>query len=137
MILNLPNNGVIDTQNITPEFENIVKKSFAGYTEGTNPEYMYQDKLCYLDRLRKVFHRVECTSDAVNALIKEDFAYALDEFGEIKGEEDFYNIEFMEECFDAGFLPMYLNGYGATKRNYEKDMKVLLDIIKIVVNYKE
>lgn len=135
MIIRLPNNGVIDTDNITPDFEGIVKKSFAGYTAGTKKEFMHHDKLSYLDSIRRKMHGVDYTNNAVCELLKEKFAYGLDEFGEITDKDDFFCIEFMEECFDKGFLPMYSYEYSSDRRESEKIMQVLFDIIKIVLNY--
>lgn len=132
MIIDLPNNGTIDTNNITDDFEDIVKKSFAGYTEGTRTEYMYQDKLCYIDVLRKRLHG----DTGVNELIKSSFEYELDNYGEIKDSSDFYTIEFMEQCFNKGFMPLYVQGIGSTSRADERIMKTILNIIKIVVNYE-
>ena len=137
MIINLPNNGTIDTSNITNDFEEIVKKSFAGFTEGTAKDYRYQDKLLYLDLVRKKFHKYINSYDAVKEVLMSRFEYELDEYGEIPSEDDFYNMEFMETCFDAGFMPMY-DTYSATSSSEnERIMKVLADIVKIVINYED
>ena len=136
MFIGLPN-CLIDTDNITPDFEDVIKKSFAIYTRGTNPAYMYQDKLSYLDAVRRAAHNCMDTGEAVRDLIKDKFAYELEENGEIAEKEDFYSIEFMEECFEQGFLPFYSRFYSDKQSGNEKVMKVLLDIVKIVVNYEE
>ena len=135
MLIGLPN-CMIDTDNITPDFEEKIKKSFAVYTRGTNPDYMYQDKLSYLDAVRRAAHNCMDSGEAVRDLIKDKFAYELDENGIFAEEEDFLSIEFMEMCFDMGFLPFYSKDYSSRQRGNEKVMKVLLDVIRIVVNYE-
>ena len=51
MNVKFPRGLIIDLDNIPENFEAEIQKAFAEYTEGTNPAYMYQDKLAFIDRM--------------------------------------------------------------------------------------
>lgn len=53
MIIKLPHVDPIDTLALTDDFEDRVKESFAKFTELTIEDYTHEDKLMYLDNLRK------------------------------------------------------------------------------------
>lgn len=53
MIIKLPWIEPIDSLQIPDNFDGLVKKSFEKFTEGTREEYRFEDKLLYLDNLRK------------------------------------------------------------------------------------
>ena len=50
MRIDLPRMDTFDLNEVPSNFRELVQTAFAEYTEGTNPDYMYQDKLCYIDR---------------------------------------------------------------------------------------
>lgn len=52
MIIRLPHVDPIDTLDLTEDFENRVKQSFAKYTEGTSKDYRFEDKLQYIENLK-------------------------------------------------------------------------------------
>lgn len=53
MIIKLPHIDPIDTLNLPEDFKTQVSNSFAKFTAGTDPRYTREDKLAYLDNLRK------------------------------------------------------------------------------------
>lgn len=138
MIIRLPQIGQIDTENLPDNFDKVVELSFQRYTSETRKEYRYEDKLAYIDAMRKQFWHVRDARDAVNRLILDRQKWALenDEDGaEILSPEDFYNHDFMCECFSAGFLPLH-GRYTGDRHEDSHVAQVLLRIIQVVVGYE-
>lgn len=137
MIINLPWIEPIDTQRLPENFEELVKKSFREFTKGTNIDYRHEDKLVYLDNLRKAYLREDDTAEAVRNIVSEVTMYYLEECGEMPDTGDILSVEFMETCYKEGFRPFYhLYDVASASRN-SKALSVILHIIKIVVNYEE
>lgn len=136
MKITLLRNVVIDIDNIPDNFEDIIAKSFGEYTSGTNPDYMYHDKLCYLDRTVMRLHRVN-GKDAVKDSIKEQFAYQLDEYGELTDPCEFLDVDYMQHCYELGLKDhdMYSYTFTDNRQDNDKIMKILIRIIKAVMNY--
>ena len=136
MIIELPRKSQVDTDNIPDDFYQVVQREFAAYTKGTRKEYMYQDKLCFIDRMAEKIHHADA-SDAVNKLIKDTFAYELDEQGEITDPSTFYSIEFMEDCYQLGQNDHKLyTRCGKSSRENDAIMKVEAIVIKAVMDYE-
>lgn len=136
MIIELPRKIQVDTDNIPDNLYQVVQGAFAEYTKGTRKEYMYQDKLCFIDRMAEKIHHADA-SDAVNKLIKDTFAYELDEQGEITDPSTFFSIEFMEECYCTGQNDHKLyTKCGKSSRENDAIMKVEAIVIKAVMDYE-
>lgn len=138
MIIVLPESITIDTNNLPDNFDEIVKDSFRKYTKGTAKEYRFEDKLMYIDVMRKHFWKMYDVESAVNNLILERQKWALEneDGGEILAPEEFYSLEFMQDCFSAGFLPLR-GRYTGKEHEDERAMKAMLRIIKAVVMYPD
>lgn len=137
MIINLPWIAPIDTQNLPENFEELVKKSFREFTECTRKEYQHEDKLLYLDDLRKAYLREDDAGKAVRNIVSEETMYYLEEYGEMPNTKDILSVNFMETCYKEGFRP-FRDNYGEASENKVNEIfSVILDIIKIVVNYEE
>ena len=134
MIIKLPWVDIIDTKNLPENLEDIAKQSFMKFTDGTREEYRYQDKLLYLDNLRKAYMRNDDTEGAVAALVKERVMYELDEFGTMPTTEEVMSVEFMKYCYDAGFRPFYHTYNTASSSANNKILEVLYRIIKTVMD---
>ncbi len=79
MTINLPNRLEIDINNIPENFEELVTKSFAEYTEGTSKDFRDEDRLSYIDLCRKYIYGiryVDFTAEIKNC-IKSRFNYEL------------------------------------------------------------
>lgn len=137
MIINLPWIEPIDTQNLPENFEELVKKSFREFTRGTNIDYRHEDKLLYLDNLRKAYLREDNTEKAVRNLVSGETVYYLEEYREMPNTEDILSVDFMETCYKEGFRPFHDNYGEASENKVNEILSVILDIIKIVVNYEE
>uniref|UniRef100_UPI000516F6AC hypothetical protein n=1 Tax=Streptococcus suis TaxID=1307 RepID=UPI000516F6AC len=103
MKIRLPYIETIETECLPDDFEGLVKKSFVNFTKGTNKDYTFEDKLLYLDNLRRSYLRgCTDTSFEITKILGESYRQQLDEYDGILEKEDVYSTEFMEHCFDRG-----------------------------------
>lgn len=135
MIINLPWVNPIDTNKIPANFDELVKESFEKFTEGTSESYTFEDKLMYLDNLRESYLRRENSYTSVKNLIRDRVTYELEEYGTLPSEDEVLNIDFMEECYNAGFRPLRDKWDSCSKSRNDEIHKLILRIIKIVVEY--
>lgn len=138
MIIKLPRGIKVDTDNIRTDLAEVVQKAFAQYTEGTNPAYMYQDKLCFIDAMARCLHHVDA-HDKVTDAIKRDFCEYLDGQGEIMDESEFLDVEYMKYCYKLGSrdMELYSVDFSGSHHDNENIMKIECIFIKAVMDYKE
>ena len=136
-LITLPRGKNIDIDDVPDNLEEMVQASFAEYTRGTRAEYMYQDKLCYIDNMIRRLHSAD-EVDKVNELIKDAFAYGLEEQGEFMDESEVLSIEFMQQCYEQGLndAKMYSHNFGKRKHDDDKIMKIICRVIKAVMDYE-
>lgn len=140
MKVTLVSNFEVDLDNVPENFEELVQKRFAKYTEGTRREYMYHDKLCFLDVVVRRLHGDRWGDDAVMDLMEQCFSYELRERGNVPEKEDFFDISFMETCFNEGkrSMEMYSHEWLKDQRKHDDDkiMKILCRVTKAVMDYE-
>ena len=137
MKIALPRGVVVDLDCVPMDFDETIKKAFREYTEGTAEDYMYQDKLAFIDRCAELLHKAEDEYQAVKGLILDQTEFELDEYGSLPDADDFWSIEFMETCYKAGKDDMSLYAdYTGDRRTNDKIMKLLERVIKVVINYE-
>lgn len=138
MIIELPRKIKVDPLNIREDLADVVKEEFAQYTSGTKPEYMYQDKLLFIDLMVQRLHHANAELK-VNRLIKTTFAYQLDECGEFMSESDFLSEEFMQDCYSLGQEDhkLYSRNFTGDHHTDEGIMKIEAIVIKAVMDYEE
>lgn len=134
MIIKLPWVDIIDTKNLPENLEDIARQSFMKFTYGTRGKYSYQDKLLYLDNLRKSYVRNNDTKGAVEELVKERVMCELDEYGTMPTTEEVMSVEFMQCCYDAGFRPFYSIYDTKSSSANDKILESLYRIIKAVMD---
>lgn len=141
MLINLPWIEPMDTRNMPTNFKELVEESFRKFTDGTSKEYRQVDKLLYLDYLRRkyTYPYEQYDSDNVRKLMHDVFDCQLDNYGEIAGEDDFYSLEFMEQCYAAGDRPFYkhIEDIASSSSEEHRIHNIIFEIIKIVVNWEE
>lgn len=127
----------IDTENLPGNLEELAQKAFAEYTTGTAEEYMYEDKLSFIDLLVRRMHGKVNEADAVHDLMVDYFEDQIND-GEIPDEDDFLSMDFMEVCFTAGAASASLHDKGYTNDYHENQrvMQALTRIIRAVMDYK-
>lgn len=143
MTINFPRNLKIDIDNVPDDFEDMIQKNFAEYTEGTSSEFTYQDKLSYIDHIVDKLHKSGDEWDAVKDLLWEKFEYQLDECGSLPDRDDFESIEFMQECYrkgreDGRLYCQFRDERGLVDHHvYEKIMKLECRAIRAVMDWDE
>ena len=138
MIIKLPHIEPIDTLALTDDFEDKVKESFAKFTELTNRDYTHEDKLMYLDNLRRYWlHKNICGIDAVKDMILERAEFEIDEYGVLPDKDDYRCLEFMGECYEKGRdIGFRDKEYENNHRKNDETLKVIARIIQIVMNWE-
>lgn len=137
MIIKLPWIEPIDTLHLPANFEWQVKESFRQFTQGTAKEYQFEDKLSYLDNLRRCYMRNDDTEKAIDNLIAKTIRYELDEYGTMPDKEEILSTEFMEQCYDKGFRPLRDEYEPYSHSQNTETLKVIFRIVQIVSNYEE
>lgn len=130
----------IDLVNPPDNLEEIVQDYFADYTSGTNPDYMDDDKLAYIDLLRKKIHPEKKDSyEAVKKKLTDWFEYELDEGDRVPDISDCWSMEFFESCYEDGDMKLYDTQYGWKEMNhheYDRIHHTLVRIISAIINYE-
>ncbi|MGT2743658.1 hypothetical protein [Streptococcus plurextorum] len=137
MKIRLPYIEPIETENLPDDLETLVKKSFTRFTEGTNKDYTFADKLLYLDNMRRFYLRnYTDTSFEITKLLGENFRYQLDEYDDVLDKEDVLSTDFTEYCFDKGFMPLSDTWDKWSSSADTRAKKAIVEIIKIVINFE-
>lgn len=137
--INLPRGLEVDIFDLPENFKEQVEQTFREYTSGTAKEYMYVDKLGFIDRCVEYLNGDEDSDDVVNSLVEEAMLSEWRNNGEIIKEDDIYQIDFMEDCYNKGKKDAELNSHFGTDDHhiYDQIQKVLVQIITIVMNYED
>lgn len=137
--INLPRGLEVDIFDLPEDFKEQVEQAFREYTSGTAKEYIYVDKLGFIDRCAEHLNGDNDSDDIVNSLVEEAMISEWRNNGEIIKEDDIYNIDFMEECYRKGKEDAELNSHFGTDDHhiYDQIQKVLVQVITIVMNYED
>lgn len=137
MKITFPRGVVVDTDAIPADFDTRILEAFKAYTRGTRKEYMYHDKLAFIDWCAKLAHGNYDSDDAVKKLILKNTEWKLDEYGELPDADEFWNLSFMEQCYEQGQKDASLyDHYTGNHRIDDVIMDLLARTIKIVMNYE-
>lgn len=145
MIIDLIKGLKIDTDKPHGGFDvEEVRKAFRDYTHGTAPEFTWEDKLSFIDRaVKKLRTGDKDGNEAVIELMTDYFKGQLEEGQEPPEPADFYNLDFMAECFEAGVDAARLNSdrIGLSRKINGKAsdaaMRYLYELVHAVINYEE
>ena len=145
MIIDLIKGLKIDTDKPHGGFDvEEVRKAFGDYTIGTDPKFIWEDKLSFIDRAVEKLRAGDKNGDeAVIELMTDYFKNQLKEEQDPPEKDDFYNLDFMAECFEAGVDAARLrsNRIGLTQKNNRKAsdaaMRYIYELVHAVINYDE
>lgn len=145
MIIDLIKGLKIDTDKPHGGFDvEEVRKAFRDYTHGTAPEFTWEDKLSFIDRaVNKLRTGGKDGDEAVIELMTDYFKSQLEEGQEIPDSDDFYTLDFLSECFEAGVDAVRLNSdrIGLTQKNHGKASdaakRYIYELVHAVINYEE
>ena len=129
----------IDLENPPENLEKIVQDYFADYTSGTNPDYLDDDKLAYIDLIRKKIHPEKESYEAVRKKLTDWFEYKLDYCDDVPDVRECWSVEFFEDCYNDGDKKLYDKQYGWREMNhhqYDKIHHTLVRIISAIINYE-
>ena len=136
----LPRGLEVDLDDIPVDLEEQVQKCFSEYTRGTNPKYMFHDKLLFIDVMIKKIHGNKDPEDAVMDAMKDYLEYEVKEYGNIPDKDEYLDIQFMEQCYKIGreSAALYSHEFikGQKKHDDDKIMKALCRAIKAVMDYE-
>lgn len=133
--LEFPRGVQVDVFNPPEDFEAQIRESFAGYTEDTNKDYTYQDKLAYIDLMRVYAHGDPDGAEEAENYILERFEYELKENGEFMRESDFRTSEVLSDIWERGHLDLHAS-YTNDHHIDEKIQQLLVRAIKVVIEYE-
>ena len=137
MKIRLPYIEPINTECLPDNFKELVEKSFINFTEGTNKDYTFKDKLLYLDNLRKFYLRgYTDTSFEITKILGESYRQQLDDYDDVLEKEDVLSTDFMEYCFDRGFMPLRDTWDKWSSSANDRAHKAIVDIVKIIINFE-
>lgn len=138
MRIDLPRIDTFDLDNVPSDFREQVQTAFGEYTQGTNPDYMYQDKLCYIDACIERLHKSNEDND-IEDMIIDMVKYELSEQGQLPTNEDVFGYDGLIMAYREGKKKheLYSHQYGRHKHDSEKCMKLLCEIIKAVMDYED
>lgn len=145
MIIDLIKGLMIDTNEPQGGFNaEEVREAFRDYTHGTAPEFTWEDKLSFIDRAVKKLRTGDKDGDeAVIELMTDYFKGQLEEGQDPPEKDDFYTLEFLAECFEAGVDAARLNSdrIGLTRKIDGKAsdaaMRYIYELVRLVINYDE
>lgn len=137
MIIALQRGVTVDPMKLPEDFEQKVRAAFREYTKGTAPEYRYQDKLKFIDDFRAKINRKDSEREVIN-MIKGQVDWQLSEEGTFPPAEDFWNLDFMVDCYRKGLRKANLYGhYGnGTRASDDAVMMMMFRVIKAVMDYE-
>ncbi len=137
--INLPKELEVDIFNLPEDFKEQVEQAFKEYTSGTAKVYMCVDKLGFIDRCVEYLNGKVDSNSAVNTLVEEEMIAEWRNNSEIIKEDDIYSIDFMKDCYRKGKEDARLNSHFGTDdyHIYDQIQKVLVQVIAIVMNYKD
>ena len=136
--LMLPRGIEVDIYNPPKDFDEQIRKSFEEFTKDTRKEFMYQDKLLYIDYLNEYVHGIRNLDSYTMAenFAKEKFAYYLEEEGEFFPTEDYSTLDSLSEAVEYGREHMLLYGHYGDYASYERVMELMARAIKVVMNFE-
>lgn len=138
MKVRFPRGLVFDLDHIPEDFEAQIQQAFHDYTNGTRKEYMYQDKLCFIDVMVNLLHG-KCDNGAlVDEWLAEYAEHERKENGYFISKDDAFSWDSMVSMVDVGRKQQSLYGEYTEKGSHtdEKIMKLLVRAIKTVMDYE-
>ena len=133
--IRLGNGMDIDIFNPPENLEELVQMEFALYTRGTSSDYTDEDRLRFID---VTIERLHCADSyyAVKDLIMERYEYELDDQGRLMDSDEFYNMEFMECCYERGREDASLRYHCDDHHVYDKVNRLIARIIRAVMTWE-
>ena len=131
-----------DIFHLTENFADQIRADFAIFTSGTAKEFMFSDKLSYIDTVVAEINGLRDLESEINNLMVNE----LEENAETLFTDDICNRDFIEKCYKTGRQSQkldlsYFRMKNASKVHHVLDdfdeiQKFLVKVITIVMNYE-
>ena len=139
MKVKFPRGLVFDLDNIPADFEAQIQRTFRDFTEETNKDYTYQDKLLFIDRTVNLLHGSHDDGALVDEWLSEYAEHERKENGYFISKDDAFSWDSMVSMVDVGRKQQSLYGEYTEKGSHEDEriMKLLARAIKAVMDYED
>ncbi len=121
----------LNDEKFLEEFKRQIREAFQGYTAGTNPDYILQDKIMFIDLIRELNFEVSSRQ-----ILNECIRNQVDDAGAFDLENSF-DTDDLEQLIDEG-----VSRYSRSWTNWSPDKHVnataimfVSIAIKVVLNY--
>lgn len=137
-IITLCRGRQIDIFNVPENFEELIVEDFKAYTDGTNHDYTYVDKLGFIDRcIERIIgfdDDYNETEDILKKMISDHFEYSH----EIIEEENLWGFDTMVQIYRTARERSRLKQYYGSDDHHEYDLiqQLMCRIIKAVMNFE-
>lgn len=131
-----------DIFHLPENFADQIRADFAIFTSGTAKEFMFSDKLSYIDTVVAEINGLRDLESEINNLMVNE----LEENAETLFTDDICNRDFIEKCYKTGRQSQkldlsYFRMKNASKVHHVLDdfdeiQKFLVKVITIVMNYE-
>ena len=138
-LIELPRGVKIDIAKVPENFDAIVLKCFAEYTEETAPAYRDVDRLGFIDCFVRRLHQPEGDAEDIVYGFLKDLIYNTGENdGRMPEKDEIYNLDTMKELCRLGQESRELAAkYGGDHHIYDEIHKILARVMRIVSNATE
>lgn len=139
MTINLPYIEPINTLNLPDDFEEKVKYSFYKFMNGLGIDHIDKEKLFYLDNIRRIYLDRKTPLIEVGKIIGNCVAYDITNNDKYPDKEEFYNFDFMVECYIHGEMDSRFikEDYDSISSDNDKTLKAIAQIVRIIMNYEQ
>ena len=139
MKVKFPRGLVFDLNNIPEDFDDQIRQAFREYTEETNKDYRFHDKLLFIDRTVNLLHGGHDNDTLVDDWINGYAEYERKENGYFITGDDVYSWDGLVSMIELGKKQQSLYGEYVERGSHEdeKIMMLLVKVIKAVMNYEE
>ena len=126
----------IDLCNPPENLEELVTEAFHSYTECTAKDYRDEDKLRFIDLLRKRINPV-AFDEYYEQYAHDQLDSAIENDGDFDLREDVdSSTDFAESCFGEGFKPLSFTGSEMNHHDRDKAIHTIARIVKAVMEYE-
>ena len=137
--INLPRGLKVDIFNLPENFDEEINRVFGEYTEKTSKDCRDCDRLGFIDCCVRHINGNKDSYDVVDEKVEDFITTQWREYGQLDNKDDVYSADFMADCYAEGVRNAVLCSHFGTDDHhiYDQIQKVLVQVIKIVMNYRD
>lgn len=131
-----PGLETVDICNPPDNLEFLIRRTFFNFHQGTSKEYLFADKLRYIDCLVRNLKKLDPSTRRRTADLF--VAHARHLWIEGDSSADILDIEFIDDCYNEGLHHASLySGYTGSPALDKKIMQFLAEAVRLVMNYED